>query len=685
MPTAIGSVPPRPGNRKADASTATRGAGHPIGPDFAWADQPVFHPALAPDGRRCAYVRGTCETDRARMRTDLMIVDLPGGRETSLPGGGNDLRPAFSPSGRTLAFLRPDAAGERQLWLGGADGGDPRQLTFAGLDVAEFGWSPGGDALVYSADAASPAAAPRARAGAPAPVRVVRGFAPRLDAMGWRDDRLRQVFLIQIDGGGSRQLTAEAVDCRAPVWSPDGRKVAFIRGRLDAYTAPPGEPVSSVQVIPLGQKEARTWSVGLSSVCTLAWSPDSRRLVALASEDTSVPAHIAGQLYLLQADAAPVRLTDDAIRPAGGWPPLVPPPALHWLAAEQITFLGERRGCTHLLELQIGQPEIRTLRGGRRVVADAAFDATGQAAVLLEMRPESPGTLVWWTRRGHRARDLAANGRSYLMAHPPAPMRRFNTLVRTCPIESRLLMPPWVGDGGCCPLIVDLHGGPHAAFQDAFLPLQQILATHGFAVLAVNPRGSTGYGREFLKAIHGRWGQVDCADILAVLERVKHEAPVDPRRIGLLGISYGGCLAAHLLAAAEFQAAVLISPVVDLIGMHDTADIGIPYCTVQMRGSVSHALGRYLRSSPLFRAGQVHGAVLLMHGEEDRRCPIAQSEAYYAALQDRGCPVELVRFPGCSHTLGLLSSVPPGFRQELFTRTLAWFERQLCGRGTEVV
>jgi dipeptidyl aminopeptidase/acylaminoacyl peptidase len=659
-----------------------------IGPEFAFHDRPVFSPSLSPDGRYCAYVIGACEANRERMRTDVVVMDFARGTAKTLPGVGRDLSPKMSPNGTKLTLLRPDEKGVLQLWICDLKTSRPRKVTSTLCGVGDYCWSPGGDALAFSSDVVAWGRGESAATDGDTAVRVVRELAHRVDTVGWRNDRVRQIFVIRIDGRGVRQLTTETTDCRSPAWSPDGRKIAFIKGRLDAYSAPAGAPVSSAQVIGLNGGRVAVWSIGLSSVCTLTWSPDSKCLIALGSEDTSVPAQVAGFLYLLCGGLAPVRLTDDSVRPAGGWPPVLAPPPVFCPVPDRVLFIGDRQGRSYLLELAVARRAMRALRGGRGMLADVTIDRSGRRAVLLEIPPHSPGMLVLHDRRGGRARPLATNGGPYLARRQPATMHKFTTAVKGGKIESRLFFPPRFTASRKYPLIVDLHGGPHAAFYDSFLPLQQILATHGFIVLAVNPRGSSGYGRSFLKAIHGRWGQIDCADVLAALKKVSRRGYVDASRVGVMGVSYGGFLAASLLTEVPgLRAAALISPVVNLVSMYGTSDIGVPYCETQLGGGLPRALKRYLQASPLFRAEQVNVPVLLLHGEEDRRCPIEQSEQYFTALRGRGKTAELIRFPGCTHTLGFMSDVEPRSRHRLFACILHWFERHvmpmapLRGRG----
>ena len=219
------------------------------------------------------------------------------------------------------------------------------------------------------------------------------------------------------------------------------------------------------------------------------------------------------------------------------------------------------------------------------------------------------------------------------------------------------------------PLVLDIHGGPNSAFYDAFNLPQQVLATAGFIVLAVNPRGSTTYGNAFTMAVLGDWGGEDYQDLMAAVDAVASRPYVDATRLGVHGYSYGGYMSSWIIGhTSRFKAAVVGAPCIDLPSMYGTSDIGVSFGEVQWRGTRWEALAQAVERSPLTYAPAVETPVLLLHGEADLRCPIEQGEQYFVALKRHGKEVEFVRFPDCSHLF--LRVGHPKMREEYLRRML---------------
>ena len=224
--------------------------------------------------------------------------------------------------------------------------------------------------------------------------------------------------------------------------------------------------------------------------------------------------------------------------------------------------------------------------------------------------------------------------------------------------------------------VLDIHGGPNSAFYDAFNLPQQVLATAGFVVLAVNPRGSTTYGNAFTMAVLGDWGGEDYQDLMAAVDAVASRPYVDDTRLGVHGYSYGGYMSSWIIGhTSRFKAAVVGAPCIDLPSMYGTSDIGVSFGEVQWRGTRWEAMAQAVERSPLTYAPAVETPVLLLHGEADLRCPIEQGEQYFVALKRHGKEVEFVRFPDCSHLF--LRVGHPKMREEYLRRMLAWFQRYL--------
>jgi dipeptidyl aminopeptidase/acylaminoacyl peptidase len=646
---------------------------HPIGPDAIYHLVSVSDPHITPDGQHLAFVRSWIDREAMEGRSHIVLMALSDGRTTVFTRGMSDGNPRFSPDSSHLAFLRRDDKQQRQVWLMPVHGGEARQLTHTPEGVTEFAWSPDGLRLVFVADV-DPDRLPEGHDAKKDPrVKVVRHLRYRYDTLGWRGEARRHLFLIDVIGGEARQLTDGDWDDLSPTWSPDGRHIAFISGHrperdIRAY--------SEVYVVPVSGGEPTRWSGDLYSIGALTWSPDSRRLVVVASDDPNGSAGYQGWLYILEPGQTPQRITDDTIRPATGFYPIMSAPELRWTADGRILLIGDVRGESYLYELSAAGGAARPVAGGGFQATALALDREAQRAVLAAIPPDSAGALYLVETASGSVKCLTDENRDYLAQHPPARVEKFIFQRQGLTIECRLWLPPAFDPNQRHALVLDIHGGPNSAFYDAFNLTQQVLATAGYIVLAVNPRGSTTYGNAFTMAVLGDWGGEDYQDLMAAVDLVAARPYIDSRRLGVHGYSYGGFMTGWIVGhTPRFKAAVVGAPCIDLPSMYGTSDIGVSFGEVQWRGTRWEALAFAVERSPLTYAPAVETPVLILHGEADLRCPIEQGEQYFAALKRHGKTVEFVRFPDCSHLF--LRVGHPKMRQEYLSRTLAWLQRHL--------
>jgi dipeptidyl aminopeptidase/acylaminoacyl peptidase len=642
----------------------------PIGPDAIYSLVGVADPHFTTDGQRLAFVRSWIDRDAMEARSHIMLMTLSDGRTEVFTQGIQDAFPRFSPDGRYLAFLRRHDNQPRQVWRMPVHGGEARQLTHAPAGVAEFAWSPDGQRLVFATDV-DPDRPPEGHDVKKEPrVKVVRRLRYRYDTLGWRGDAQRHLFLIDVAGGDAWQVTDGDWDDLSPVWSPDGRHIAFISGRrperdIRAY--------SEVYVVPVSGGEPICWSGELYSIGALAWSPDSSHLVVVASDDPNGSAGSQGWLFVLGPGQELQRITDDAFRPTTGFYPIMSAPELRWTADGRILLLGDVRGESYLYELPAAGGSARPIAGGGFQATALTLDQKAGRSVLAATPPDSPAALYLVDTVSGSLRRLTDDNRDYFAESPPARLEKFSIHRQGLEIECRLWSPPASDPTQRYPLVLDIHGGPNSAFYDAFNLPQQVLATAGFVVLAVNPRGSTTYGNAFTMAVLGDWGGEDYQDLMTAVDAVTSRPYIDVTRLGVHGYSYGGFMSSWIIGhTSRFKAAVVGAPCIDLPSMYGTSDIGVSFGEVQWRGTRWEALAQGLERSPLTYAPAVETPVLLLHGEADLRCPIEQSEQYFVALKRHGKAVEFVRFPDCSHLF--LRVGHPKMREEYLHRMLAWFQ-----------
>ena len=640
--------------------------GNAITPEAIYELTAVSEPSLSPDGTRLAFARSAVDRERMEQRSQIMLMSVPDGEPSPFTRGKQDGTPRFSPDGEAVAFIRPDENGQKQLWVIPVAGGEARRLTDLPGGAGDHAWSPDSRRLAFVSDVDPDRPSQDQDNGVAAEVRVVRRIRYRTDDDGWRGDAFRHVFVSDARSGDTRQLTDGEGDDHSPAWSPDGKSIAFISDRGDDRDV---KHYTAVYVVPSGGGAPRRWSQGLYSAMAVAWSPDGGRLAVIGDDDPEMWDPRQASLYVVEDGGTPRRLTDDSLSPE------LPAPDLRWTGDNNIVFLAHSRGRSFLCEAPAKGGAVRQIAGGGQY-ATAALDGEARKAVVVAASPSSSEELALIDTATGSQVQLTAYNRDYFEEHPAAAMEKFAITRAGMEIESRVLLPPGLDPSRPAPLVVDIHGGPQGRFSDKFDLNQQVLASAGYVVLAVNPRGSSSYGYDFVKAVHGDWGGEDYLDILAAVDEVCSRPYVDESRIGVHGYSYGGYMSAWIIGHDHrFSAAVVGAPCINLLSMYGTSDIGVSFGEIHWGGMPSDGLDSFLERSPLTYAADVRTPVLLLHGEEDRTCPIGQSEEYFVALKRLGKAVELVRFPGCAHSF--LRSGPPGMRREYLSRMLDWFERHL--------
>jgi len=644
---------------------------HPLTPETLVYDLvQVSDPQVSPDGTRIVYGRTVADRDTGQATSQLWLCDSDGGNARQLTydgkqnGGGR-----WSPDGTRIAFVS-DRVPKGGLFILPLDAhGEARELTRHNGPIGNLAWSPDGAYLAYNApfDPANSAEI-EPQAGALPPVRVIRRRDYKLDGRGFLGEIRQQVFVVALATGERRQLTHESLDHLGPLWSPDGRSVAVRRGA-------PGQVLrTQIALVDVATGSVRTICPAMSST-SCAWSPSGDRLLITGSDESG------GQPDFYRYDLAGCGLrrltTDLPFLPAppdrGGVPaPLV------WLDEDEILTHGIRAGCSGLYHLQVATGQTEPL------VTWSALHSGMSASADRRVAVQEGGDLASWSElvvidlQSGTSRTITALSRATLADAPAARWEELTVRRGGFDIAAWVFFPPDFDPTRRYPVILDIHGGPHSYYGHRLNASQQCLATHGFLVVAANPRGSSSYGRRFAAQVVDDNGGEDYRDLMAVLDAVLERPYADADRTGIWGYSYGGYMTAWTLGQTDrFKAAICGAPRFDNVSAYGSCDDGPNLSGYQMGGTPWEQRERFVARSPSARAHLIRTPTLLIHGEADDRCPLNQGEQFFNTLLAVGCEAEFVRYPNCAH--GFISSGPPAYRADVLTRQLAWFRRYLGG------
>ncbi|MDX8049907.1 LpqB family beta-propeller domain-containing protein [Lentzea sp. BCCO 10_0798] len=611
-------------------------------------------PAISPDGSEVVYVLRT--TDRKNDRDERALWRVsPGGEARQLTRGRSDNAPAWSPDGTRIAFLRAQD-GPAQVWLLPAGGGEPEQVTDLPRGAGAPVWSEDGTKLAFTA--------PADIADAQAPI-VAGRLDYKADGPGYLRSLRSHVHVLDLGTREVRQITDGDWHARSLAWSPDGTKLAFTAGREDDADLTFRAAVHVADVD--GGSEPEVAGLADGQAGTVTWAPDGLLVVGRTTATS-------GHLSLLHLStggevrdlSAPL---DRNVMPGmAGYPGGLPV-----LTGDSVVFCARDRGCTQLYSVDLGGGEPRLVLGGDSQVVTGLSVAGDTAAVVLST-PTSYGEVA--------TVDLTTGEVTVHTGHnevePFVREEREFTISDGTVVHGWLVRDP--ARTGPSPLLVDIHGGPHNAWNGTADPVHlyhQVLAQQGWAVLLVNPRGSDGYGEAFYTAALGAWGKADAKDFLEPIDQLVAEGLADPAKLAVTGYSYGGYMTCYLTSRdTRFAAAVAGGVVGDLTSLGGTSDGGHYMTELELGGQGEHLA----ELSPLTHVADVRTPTLIYQGARDERCPVGQAEQWFTALRQNGVPAKLVLYPDESHLFILNGK--PSHREDFNRRVVDWVREHAEGRKT---
>lgn len=628
---------------------------------------------VSPDGAWVAYVVSTSDLKEDRSEGRIWMVPTAGGEPIPMTAKGSSASsPRWSPDGRFLSFQASRDEGRNQVWTLDRRGGEAVQVTEVKQGVSGYEWSPDATRLALLIGDPSPEDAGdttwvgrEARTQRPW---VVDRLQFKRDGAGYLDRRRTHLFVFDLATKSLRQLTSGDWDTGSPEWSPDGTRIAFVSNR-DAVD---GSYNNDIWIVAAddsskgGSTRQLTTNGGQDD--SPAWSPDGRWIAYTTQPSTDPVALIydPNQLAVISAEGgAPHYLTPALERDLRGvtWAP----------DGASIVAAVVNEGDVHLVRVDATTGTITPLVDGVRAVAAFRLAPDG-APVALISDPHQPAEL--FAIEGSARRQLTRLNQPLLDSLRLGEVRELHFRSRDgTPVEAFLYTPPGYQPGTRLPTLLRIHGGPVSQYDRSFNFEAQFFAAQGYAVVMTNPRGSSGYGAKFSRAIMADWGTKDFEDVMAAVDEAIRIGVADPDRLGVGGWSYGGILTNYVITkSTRFKGA--ISGASEALYTanygHDhyqylwEIELGLPW--ENQKG--------WDRISPFWSVDRITTPTLWMGGERDWNVPILNSEQMYQAMKRLGRETQLVVYPGQPHGIQ-----KPSYQKDRYQRYLDWYDRYVKFSG----
>jgi dipeptidyl aminopeptidase/acylaminoacyl peptidase len=632
----------------------------------------VADPAIDPTGEWVAYDVGSVDAKADKSFKHIWMTSWDGSRTIQLTNREKESEstPRWSPDGRYLAFIssRTDKHDNDQLWLLDRTGGEARSLTKTDGGVVDFVWSPDSKhiaAIVLDKDPHEEDPDAKDEDKKPKPI-VIDRFQFKRDIDGYLGTRRQRLMVLDVATGAMQRLTTGDYDEYLPAWSPDGSRIAFVSNRdpdpdrtynNDLWVVPASGPAvapTRLTTFPGDDNDPDYESYP-------AWSPDGRSIAY--SQGGPVELFSYGTRHL-------------AVIPASGGAPRIVTASLDrnvdhpfWSAdGKTLRFIVEDDKTQWLGAVPATGGAVKRLAGGRSVI-EALSQAKGRTAVLSSDPAHPPEVFAF---DGTALRRLSHQNDAWLADVQLAPVEDTVLHSRDGTEVHGFLLKPLNYTSGRVPTILRLHGGPQSQFDYGFSFEWQLLAANGYAVVATNPRGGTGRGQDYAKALYADWGGVAVPDVLAAVDDAVARGIADPDRLGVGGWSYGGMLTNYTIASdPRFKAATSGASISNILAGYGT-DQYIRDYEMELGKPWEHLDAWMKNSYPFYHADKIVTPTLFLAGDKDFNVPLLNSEQMYQALKSRGVPTELIIYPGQFHGLKR-----PSFLRDRYQRYLDWYAKYL--------
>ncbi len=652
---------------------AARSSKKLIKPEDLFRFRYLMQAAFSPDGTQAIYSVFSTDMKKEDDFITLYLLDLKTGQSRQLTNGlQRDTSPAWSPDGKTIAFLSKRGK-KAQLYLLPAEGGEARQLTSFEQGVGSGPvWSPDATRIAFSAPAKS-------QIDVKKPYRVDRNYF-RFDAIGNLDNASHDIYVINVADGEVKQLTCDREMNTRPRWSPDGKEILYVAMMSPDEFSMDGK----LRVVTLAGK-MRDLTSKWGAANAGEWHPDGKQVIFLGHV-AGLPIGSKNDLWVMPAKGGkPVNrsagyLVGVGMGTRGEYPSDMSIP-LFVSKDGKLAYVGAQDAGTEVvLSVALsGDEKVTPLVTGDR--SCTLLDVSDKQLLFSVANFNQPPELHISGLDGKKEKGLTNLNTELLDEfNLPEVKHLLFKSVDGEQVEGWISLPP--KGKAPYPTILYIHGGPHSGFGANFALDTQMLTGAGYAVLYVNHRASTGYGDKFSTAIKGDWGNLDYQDLMYGVDYAIAKGYADPDKLGCCGLSGGGNLSCWIVGHTDrFKAAVPENPVTNWQSFYGVSDIGVRFAVEELGGHPHEIPEIYAKCSPITYAHRCTTPTLMVQGEEDYRCPAEQSEQFYAVLKANGCTVEMVRLPGSPHggsINGLLA-----VRKAQNDALLGWMNKYVLGKPSE--
>lgn len=634
-------------------------------------------PQISPDGSRIAYVRRSMDIMTDRPVFNIWIIDTDGNNHRPLLSGSRSYNsPRWSPQGDRLAYISSVDGRGAQIHVRWMDTGQTALLSNLRRSPSAISWSPDGGQIAFEMfvegegnSLAKPPKPPEGAEWAP-PVKVIEQMTYRSDGVGYLDVGNTHLFVLPAEGGTPRQLTAGDYDDHGPLaWSPNGEAIIFSANRQVDWQHDPLE--SELWSVDIASGELKQLTDRNGPDFAPAISPDGSKLAYLGFDDHLMGYHNSN-VYVMNIDDGSIRSLTESFD--------LDVSDVQWAGnSSRLLIQYDDHGRTHLATLSMNgsissiTDDVGGVALGRPYTSGGFSVANNGAYAFTAGRPDRPADLG--TGRGSRSPERITDLNEDLFGHKTlgaVEEIRWQSSFDKKEIQGWLVTPPDFDANKKYPLILEIHGGPFAAYGPQFAAEIQLYAAAGYVVLYTNPRGSTSYGFDFANEIHHNYPGQDYDDLMSGVDAAIAKGFVDEEALFVTGGSGGGVLSAWIVGKTDrFRAAVVAKPVIDWGSFSLTSD-GAPFYSLYWFANMPwDDPAAYWARSPLSLVGNVSTPTALLTGEQDYRTPIGQSEQFYQALKIRKIDTALIRIPEASHGI----TARPSHLIAKVDNILAWFER----------